>query len=247
LIAQVNQDERFGFGMKGSVCIFGDSVAKGVVFDGARKKYGLLKDSFANIVGSRQNIAIANFARFGCTISMGGEILKRHEGELGRYDYTILEFGGNDCDYNWAKVSENPLEQHQCNTPIPQFVEKYAELIGRVRQNGGRPVILNLPPIDPQRYFNWICRGLNEKNILTFLGEIEIIYHWQEMYSKAVEALAVKEKVPLIDIRSAFLRKKDFTPYLCADGIHPNDAGHRLISGVLCRTLPNFLPKTLRA
>lgn len=233
--------------MKGSVCIFGDSVAKGVVFDAVRKKYCLLRDSFANIVESRQNIAISNFARFGCTVSMGGEIMKRHESELCRYDYTILEFGGNDCDYNWAGISEDPFIEHQCNTPIAQFVEKYAKLIGRVRQSGGRPVMLNLPPIDAHRYFNWISRGLNEKNILTFLGEIETIYRWQEMYSKAVESLAVDEKVPLIDIRSVFLSKKDYTPYLCTDGIHPNDEGHLLISEVLCRTVSNFLPKTLRA
>jgi lysophospholipase L1-like esterase len=213
-----------------SVCIFGDSVAKGVVFDAVKNKYSLLKESFANIVERQQHISILNFARFGCTVSMGSEILKRHESELNRFDYTILEFGGNDCDYNWAEIAENPFGQHLCNTPIPQFREKYAELIGRVLQNGGRPVLLNLPPIDPKRYFRWISKGLNGKNILAFLGEVEFIYKWQEMYSAAVEELAAEKKIPLIDIRSGFLRKKNFSYYLCADGIHPNDKGHLLIS-----------------
>jgi acyl-CoA thioesterase-1 len=216
-----------------SVCIFGDSVAKGVVFDAVKNKYSLLKESFAKIVERQQNISILNFARFGCTISMGGEILKRHEGELNRFDYTILEFGGNDCDFNWAEVAEDPFRQHLCNTPIPQFREKYIELIGRVLQNGGRPVLLNLPPIDPKRYFRWISRGLNGQNILAFLGEVEFIYKWQEMYSKAVEELAAEKKIPLIDIRSEFLYEKDYSPYLCDDGIHPNEKGHLLISGAL--------------
>lgn len=213
-----------------SVCIFGDSVAKGVVFDAVRNKYSLLKESFVNIVERQQNISILNFARFGCTISMGCEILKRHENELNRFDYTILEFGGNDCDYNWAEIAEDPFRAHLCNTPIPQFREKYLELIRRVRQNGGNPVIFNLPPIDAKRYFRWVSRGLDKNNILAFLGEVDFIYKWQEMYSRTVEELADAEKIPLIDIRSVFLNKKNFSNYLCTDGIHPNEKGHRLIS-----------------
>jgi len=97
-------------------------------------------------------------------------------------------------------------------------------------RNGGRPVFLNLPPIDPRRYFQWASKGLNKKNILAFLGEIETIYKWQEMYSKVIEELATDGKVPLIDIRSGFMNKKNFSYYLCADGIHPNEKGHMLIS-----------------
>jgi len=213
-----------------SVCIFGDSVAKGVVFDTVRNKYSLLKESFANIVERQYNISIFNFARFGCTVSMGSDILTRHESELSRFDYTILEFGGNDCDFNWAEVASEPSADHCCNTPIPEFREKYRELIRRVRQNGGRPVLLNLPPIDSKRYFRWISRGLDCKSIMTFLGETDTIFRWQEMYSKAVEELAAAERVPLIDIRSGFLSQKNFSRFLCADGIHPNEKGHLLIS-----------------
>lgn len=216
-----------------SICIFGDSVAKGVVFDGVKNKYSLLKESFANLVERQQNVSILNFARFGCTISMGGEILKRHETKLNTFDYTILEFGGNDCDYNWSEISESPLGEHLCNTPIPLFREKYMELIRRVIQNGGKPLLLNLPPIDPKRYFQWISKGLNGKNILSFLGEIENIYTWQEMYSTTIEELAAEEKIPIIDIRSGFLSKNNFSDFLCEDGIHPNEKGHLLISSAI--------------
>lgn len=212
-----------------SICIFGDSVAKGVIFDAVKKKYRLLKESFANIVEQQQNISILNFARFGCTVTMGSEILKRHSNELNDFDYTILEFGGNDCDYNWAEVAADPYQPHLCNTPIPMFREKYMELIRLVKNSGGTPVLLNLPPIDPKRYFRWISKGLNGKNILTFLGGIDTIYKWQELYSKTVEELAKQENIPLIDIRSGFLSKKNFSCYLCADGIHPNEKGHQLI------------------
>ena len=219
--------------MINSACVFGDSVAKGVIFDAVKNKYSLLKESFTNVIGRQQNILISNFARFGCTISAGSEILKRHEGELDRFDYTVLEFGGNDCDYNWAQVAEDPFSRHFCNTPIPLFREKYAELIGCVRQNGGNPVLLNLPPIDPKRYFRWVSNGLNKENIMTFLGSVDTIYRWQELYSKAVEELAEAESIPLIDIRSEFLNKQDYSQYLCEDGIHPNENGHFLITDAI--------------
>ena len=216
--------------MVNSICIFGDSVAKGVIFDAVKNKYSLLKESFANIMQKQQQIAIINFAKFGCTISMGSEILQRHEAELNQFDYTVLEFGGNDCDYDWSKISEDPYKQHLCNTPIPVFREKYMDLINRVILNGGKPVLMNLPPIDAKRYFQWISRGLNGKNIMAFLGEVETIYRWQEMYSKAIEDLAAAENIPLIDIRSSFMHQSDYSSYLCTDGIHPNEQGHLLIS-----------------
>ena len=36
--------------------------------------------------------------------------------------------------------------------------------------------------------------------------------------------------VKLIDIRSAFLARRDYRDYLSDDGIHPNEQGHLMIS-----------------
>jgi len=215
------------------ICIFGDSVAKGVIFDSAKNKYRLLKESFANIVQSRQNISISNYAKFGCTISMGSSILGRHENQLSAFDFTILEFGGNDCDYNWAEISSQPFKMHLAKTPIKQFKEEYIALIERVRQNGGIPILLTLPPIDSNRYFQWISKGLNGKNILAYLGSVDAIHNWQSLYSTAVTEIAEACKVSIIDIRSAFMEKQDYREYLCEDGIHPNSKGHLLISNAI--------------
>lgn len=213
-----------------SVCIFGDSVSKGIIFDAAKNKYSILKDSFVNLIQKQQNIAISNYSKFGCTVSMGSGILEKHISKISQYDYTVLEFGGNDCDYIWPEVSENPFDEHQCKTPIKQFREQYIALIERVRSNGGKPILLTLPPIDSRRYFDWICKGLNAKNILLFLGDIEFIHTWQGMYSSVISDIASACKVPMIDIRTAFLEKRNYQDYLCEDGIHPNSQGHLLIS-----------------
>jgi lysophospholipase L1-like esterase len=34
----------------------------------------------------------------------------------------------------------------------------------------------------------------------------------------------------LIEIRSAFLQKEDYTKLICLDGIHPNKEGHKVIA-----------------
>ena len=57
------------------------------------------------------------------------------------------------------------------------------------------------------------------------------------MYNIRVHSVASAMRVPVIDIRSAFLLRTDYGELLCDDGIHPNEAGHRLISGTLSRTV----------
>ena len=216
--------------MINSVCIFGDSISNGVVFDETKNKYCFLKESFAFLLEKCQPIKISNFARFGCTISKGSDIIRNHIKELENFDYTVLEFGGNDCDYDWVEVADNPEARHLCKTPLQQFRDQYISLIELVLENGSKPVLLTLPPIDPKRYFKWVSKGLNAANILAFLGDIQNIFSWQGLYSGVVSELSETFRIPLIDIRSAFLKEKNFNEYLCDDGIHPNSKGHLLIS-----------------
>lgn len=227
-----------------SVCVFGDSVAKGVIFDNVLKKYTLLRNSFANRIAGSFPVSIRNYSKFGCTVTKGLETLRRHSGELSKYDYTVLEFGGNDCDYNWAEISAAPEQEHLPGTPVELFEQRYAELIGEVKAGGSRPVLLTLPPIDAKRYFAWICRGLNPRAILKWLGDVEHIYRWHERYNLAVCRVARECCAPLIDISSAFLETHDYRSLLCEDGIHPNEKGHRLISGVLGETLKSLSTAT---
>ena len=226
-----------GDSMVSNICIFGDSVAKGVVLDQVQKKYTFLKDSFVRLISVKRGVQISNYSKFGCTVTKGLEMVRRHASELPKYDFIALEFGGNDCDYDWAQVASAPLAEHACKTPVEAFEQSYCEMVHFVSEHGGRPVMLTLPPIDSQRYFNWISRSLDGGNILTFLGDVDHIYRWQEMYNRIVLRLAHMLGVPLIDIRSAFLQGGDYRDYLCEDGIHPNSRGHLLITDAIDRAL----------
>ena len=145
--------------------------------------------------------------------------------------YVIFEFGGNDCDFDWQSISETPDEEHLCKTPPALFEKIYTELLKKAKAFGKKVFALNLPPIVAARYFKNISQraGVCAENVLKWLGSVETIYRYQEMYSIMVEKIARAVDVALIDIRSAFLSDHHYENFICEDGIHPNSKGYELI------------------
>ncbi|MCQ4637828.1 SGNH/GDSL hydrolase family protein [Anaerovorax odorimutans] len=215
------------------ICVLGDSVARGVIYDEARNKYTFLKNSFINLFSSIRQIPVKNLARFGCTTTKGQQILEKHKEQLSLYDYTILEFGGNDCNYNWEEVARTPEKDHAPAVPSSVFKDTYSNMLEQIRSCGSQPILLSLPPLNPQRFFDWVCRGLNRDNVLRWLGDIDYIYRWHEAYNLTVFQLAQEHKAPLIDIRRIFLENRHYGDLLCVDGMHPNEKGHALINSAL--------------
>ena len=72
------------------------------------------------------------------------------------------------------------------------------------------------------------------------------IYYWQEQYSKKVAEVAKENDVELIDVREAFLKEKEYSKFLCIDGIHPNKEGHKLIAKKVMDYFNNNLNYILR-
>jgi lysophospholipase L1-like esterase len=213
-----------------SLGIFGDSIIRGVVLDEIRGRYRYLKESFADILEKSAGLEIRNYGRLGCTIREGEKIIEQHADEISKYQFIVLEFGGNDCDMDWKAVSEHPEQPHAAKTPLPDFEATYGKIIEKIRSMGSQPILFSLPPIDSNRYFAWISKGLNAENILNWIGDVDHIYRWQEMYNDAVLKLAAIKNVPLVDIRGAFLEARNYHDLYCGDGIHPNEAGHALIT-----------------
>lgn len=212
-------------------CALGDSVLKGVVYDSEKHKYSIFKDSFINSLSKFYDASVNNFSKLGCTVTKGLCIFDKHEEDIKQSDYLVLEFGGNDCDFDWEAVSNDPQGTHYPKTPIDTFYACYKALIEKAKKLGAKPILLNLPPIDAKKYFAWISRNLNQSNILSWLGGDEnYIYTWHEMYNLKIVKLAKKEDVPIIDIRSAFLEHREYKDFLCEDGIHPNQKGHAVIA-----------------
>lgn len=217
-----------------NICVFGDSIAKGIVFNEKMQKYTYLKDNFINITESRTGNFIKNFSRFGCTIKKGETILRKQLHNLTNYDYVLLEFGGNDCDLNWKEVSESPQMQHSAHVPLPEFRKTYENLITTVIESGSKPVLMTLPPLCSSKFFNWVSKGLNKEKILAYLGnDVNYIFNWHKKYNNMIYTVANEFNTPVIDIRNTFLACPQYENLLCVDGMHPNEKGHQLIADTL--------------
>ena len=214
-----------------TIAAFGDYGLKGVIYE--NEHYRVADTSFQKICEDSFGITVENKARFGSTITRGEKILEKNL-ELIREcsgQYVILEFGGNDCDFNWKEISEDPDRKHLPMSTIENFTSTYMEIINSIQDMGKIPVLLSLPPIDSTRYFRHISRGLSGENILKWMrNDKQYITNWHERYNIEIFKMAINCQVPVIDITSIFLEKKNYSRYLCEDGIHPNEEGHKLIA-----------------
>ena len=216
------------------ITALGDSLTRGVVLNDSNR-YSILDNSFIDIIGDSLGLDIRNYGKFGCTIDFGQQVVDRHGDEISSSDYTFLEFGGNDCDFNWGKIADSPCDEHHPKTILDSFKEKFCALIARVRELGSVPVVISLPPIDSECYFSFISRfinGVQRKNVFNWLGgDINVIARWHEMYNRALFEVSRLMNVHIIDITTPFDRYQGTMRTLfCADGIHPNAQGHRLIA-----------------
>lgn len=224
------------------ICLFGDSISKGVIIDEIHDRYTMTKRSFANILTREESsLDVTNYSMLGCTIQKGRSLIERHIKDVENCEITVLEYGGNDSDHIWAEVAEDPAGEHFPKTPIEEFSKNYRYIIEELFTMGKSIVLLNLPPIDEHKYFDWVSRGLNKENILKWLGgSDEYIYRFHEIYNAEVCNLASEYRIPMIDIRSAFLKMRNYSECLCNDGIHPNEKGHELIAKTIADAIPHL-------
>ncbi len=219
------------------VTVYGDSILKGVLLDSG--KY-VINRVWETKLAEMYHLTIRNCARFGCTIRKILPLIRRDSQEKRQEEeLAILELGGNDCDYNWADISRDPDEIHECKTPPAEFLLRYREAVRLIRESRRTPVLMNLPPVHSERYLSFICRsGLSRQNILHWLGDVEAISRWQNQYSEMIEQVAAEETARLIDLRKAFpMDIRSLEPLLCDDGIHPSRLGQKLIFETLCASL----------
>lgn len=213
------------------IIIWGDSILRGVIWDEQDGKYKIMKNSSINSFAELTGCTVKNNAYFGMTSTKALNRITTviEKQTMDKSDIVILEFGGNDCDFKWNEVSSAPDSNHQPNTPISCFKNSIQKMIDIFRQKGITPILMNLPPLEPERYFNWISKGLNKDNILRWLGDVAKIYRWQEAYNSAVEWIALQNGCRLINVRESFLISSNYSSQFCADGIHPNEKGHKKI------------------
>ncbi|MEG0127708.1 SGNH/GDSL hydrolase family protein [Clostridium sp.] len=228
--------------MINSVYVYGDSILRGTILDSSKKTYYSMKENIAQKLQEKFNICVNNKAKFGRTILKGAREIKAMLRKNEECDLVVLEYGGNDCDHRWCEVSINPEGEHIPNTPIDIFEKVYNEIISEIKSKGIQVAVTSLPPIDSERYFNWVTQnGLNKDNVLMWLKDKQTIAHYQELYSLTATKVALQNNCIYIDIRSEFLKQRDYREFMCEDGIHPNEKGQQLIEETISKYLNSHI------
>ncbi|MGN1033365.1 MAG: SGNH/GDSL hydrolase family protein, partial [Intestinibacter sp.] len=196
-----------------------------------KDRYSLLKNSSVELTRREFDVDIKNNSKFGLTVTKAIKLIQKSLSKDELPNYALVELGGNDCDYNWREISENPYGEYFPNTPLPKFRESINNIIESFRQKGIEPILTNLPPLSSQKYFDWFGKnGLNTDNIKKWMGDINRIYKHQEAYSLALMDIANIQKCDLIDIRTPIILEGNTEDFICEDGIHPNEKAHKLIA-----------------
>ena len=223
---------------------FGDSIMKGIVVrrnEENRFKFSLIDNSLTDRLGAELSVDVKNFGKMGCTIQSGEKILDSHLSELSAGDVVLLEYGGCDSNYSWGDIANSPTDLHRPVTPLSEFSDTYRSILKKVMYAGAVPVVLSLPPIDADRYFEYISSSMTasqRENVRSWLnGSINNINYGHELYNLETIKVAHQMLVPWIDITSAFLTSRNYRDYLCADGLHPNELGQKLIADAVSRKL----------
>lgn len=207
--------------------IFGDSVMGGVICDSNwRLKFrNDSKYSYLRELG----YDIRNNAKIGATIKKGLQIIAKRINELNTSTTAILEFGGNDCSYNWKDMFNSADTLKEPYVPISEYSTLISDAIDSIQATGASVAVCNLVPIDSERYFDWICTQGPRDTILEWLGDKQMIYHWHEIYNHELERIASEKGCDLINIRRNFLLRHDYKQLMSQDGIHPTEEGYKII------------------
>ena len=212
-----------------AIHIWGDSVARCVVYNEQRKRYAMSPIRYTSALEEKLRIPVENHALMGMTSVEGlAAFLKS---EPAHNSICAIEFGGNDCDLDWSYVAENPEKEIIAKVPLVQYKEALNSFVQAARSRDMHPILVTPVPLHGSRYFHWVTQSLDKNAVLRALhGDPNSIYRWQERYALAVRDVAEATGCPLLDMRDLFLAQIDFESYMCIDGIHPNELGHKLIS-----------------
>ncbi|MFR0796488.1 MAG: SGNH/GDSL hydrolase family protein [Oscillospiraceae bacterium] len=167
------------------IAVFGDSLMKGTLPD-EQLRYHFHTDLFeAPLAGLHAEVT--NKSVFGATSRKGVTLVQRDLARGHRYDWALVEYGGNDCNYDWPDVAAHPEQDHDPVVLADEFRSNMTAIVQMLREAGIRPIFTTLPPIDEVKYLACIDHnGASAAGVMRWLGDVRRIYRTQERYSGLV-------------------------------------------------------------
>ena len=208
--------------------IWGDSLARGIVYCEERGRYAISSERCASKLGEALHCKVENHSNMGATVLDGLRCLERFTPIPG--SLCAVEYGGNDCDLDWPNVAAHPEEAVCAKVSLEDYQAGLIQFVQTIRQGEMYPLLVTPLPLHAQRYYQWVTRGLDASAVLEALGDVNHIYRWQERYTIVMRNVARKLNCELLDLRDVFLARRDYETLMCVDGIHPNDRGHQVLT-----------------
>lgn len=180
----------------------------------------ITKRGYPELLGEALGIESINAGVAGHSSAAG---LRRMEKDVleKKPDVVVIFFGTNDARVDAPKVFVS-TKDYQAN--LNRMVEA-------CEKEGAKVVICTLPPVDEKAYFT-----RHESTLYDEAGGISKL--WQG-YRAAATAVAVKHKLPLVDLNEA-LRDED---WLTKDGVHPSENGCRIIAAMIAQAVAPLVKK----
>ena len=213
--------------------VFGDSILKGVItIPESKNLFDVTPNDSLTLAQKKLGFELDNRSIYGNISSKGLLKMQKFFDKGETADFCIIEFGSNDCDYDWNIFAPGaelpPADQIQPKVPFDQYISNISQMVKLCRDHKVTPLIMNLIPYVCDDWFKTIVKGHDEAAILKFLGGTpETLGKNQERYNKALTDFAKENKVKILDYWEIATTIVDFKKkYMGPDGIHLNEDGY---------------------
>ena len=223
--------------------VFGDSILKGVItIPGSNKLFDVTENDSLTLAQKKLGFELDNRAIYGNITSKGLLKLQKFFEKDGAADFCVIEFGSNDCDYDWNIFKPDaqlpPAAEIQPKVPLEQYLANLTQMVDLCRANKTTPLMMGLIPYVCDDWYKTIIKGQDEAAISNFLGGTsETLSKNQLVYKNAQADFVKKNNVQFLDPWTIFEGHKEL---MCYDGIHPNEKGYEQLSNAWVEFLSNI-------
>ena len=215
------------------VVVFGDSILKGVITKPESKNlFDVTPNDALTWAQRKLHFELDNRSIYGNITSKGLQKMQKYFDKGEHADFCIIEFGSNDCDYDWNIFAPGaelpPFDQIQPKVLFDDYLKNIETMVKLCRDNKVTPLLMNLIPYVCNDWFKTISKGHDADAILKFLGgTAETLGENQARYNNALTKYANDNKVKILDYWEIATTIPDFKKkYMGPDGIHMNEDGY---------------------
>ena len=201
--------------------VFGDSILKGVItIPNSGKLFDTTENDSLTLAQKELGFELDNRSIYGNITSKGLLKLQKFFDKGESADFCVIEFGSNDCDYDWGTLVQK--------VPLEDYLTNLTAMVKLCREHKVTPLMMGLIPYVCDDWFKTIIKGHDEAAILNFLGgSAETLGKNQLIYKNAQADFVQKNNVQFLDPWTIFQGHKEL---MCYDGIHPNEEGYQQLS-----------------